>query len=295
MVAITYVCVNPRKLFQTVLCFSRSKIPEIFEYENVRDVIDTEVERQSSDLRQIIDRLYDAKRHLEDYLDESRYLLTSSEDADFRRKQKSLVDAIDAASRAIADSSVARCASRPGKRHRMRLPPPMQRRHHHRFERVTTSLVDGSLSQLHAQIDWLSVHAIVAAEDATADGGVDGASESVRRTPSLRRRRDGLRHGQRSDVIARRPSTKSGRQSSTDGPLSGVERSLLLTLTCVLRSVEALVDIAREEIETSLNMPPHELAQVDDEIETFDDPNESPWLLDGPECLWLVFNVSRIL
>ncbi len=185
-------------------------------------------------------------------LDESRYIAPQGADnatvGDRRRKQKQLVDAVNGATRAIACSVLAGYAETNASHRRLPLPPPHQgRRAANHQSVIDEEYVDECLSQLQAQVEWISVYVAAAASgNAMGDEHETGNGNDV---PSVSFRTSlSRRHS-----ICLRLSESTPRVTTDKlNPLTEVEVPLLLALNTALGNVMVLVNIARDEIEATL-------------------------------------------
>jgi len=245
----------------------------------------------SSELRTIKDHMLEAKRHLAAYLDEARYI-TRPDDTDATtgdRKWQLLINAVDEATRVVANSQLASDTRKSAASCRLPLPPPWQRpsvQYLSRCDDATTQNFTGRLSALAAQINWLSdyVRVAIRSNDDVIDDDVTDDRPRTRRSSSSFRHR-----GRRNRTeTARRPNRSPRPQPEVIKELWKVDKSLLGTLSMTLGNVLALVNIAHEEINALFHQgrtTPLEVAVV----------GEVPWLLDGPECRWSVESYGILL
>lgn len=207
-----------------------------------------EVSTLRNSLRIITDRLFDTKRLLAQFLDESGYLSEQyggGSAADVRQKQLSLVDALNAAAQAIAAIATISGAELRGAKSLVPVPPRLCTNNFNPM-----AVIRNSLGALLSHVQWIS--GLAAADDLEVEG-----VGAVRKTFSIYQRRSVLMSRQWTFTASTEEEAKQMLVplSAARNPLTGINQSLHQALTSALGSVKALVDIALDEVKASLVAP----------------------------------------
>lgn len=212
-----------------------------------------EISTLRNNLRLATDRLFDAKRLLAHFLDESGYLpgLHGRSAADIRRQQKPLIDALNGATQSIAAVAKTGGAEMRGAKRLMPVPPPLGSNDFNAMAGVRNSM-----ASLLSHVRWISD--LAAADDLEVEG-----ISAVRKTFSTYIRRSVLMNRQWASAALAKdaPEQTSECPSTASNPLTGIDQPLHQALTSALGSVKALLDIALEEVKISLNTPPPEIPE----------------------------------